>query len=524
MMLFGTVFRPGIRDGWVPLHVTGLFGTLFYVIGILLIWTFIIKRIKAKKFTKRIEKRFLVIFFAILTVGQLLFLSQINLPMNAQCFINTNTAKICAWDWNYLAQGAANTVTGDQSGESGWSNTLAYLHVHQNNIPTFYLIKTVFQAASTIGITNFQLVGTMMNLIAINLSLLLIYLTARRLFGIKKAVFSLVISTAVLPMAFIYLPIFYTDTLSLPFPIAMIYLYTIYRDAKDKKKAFWLIPTIALVAFFGSMIKFSVLIVLIAIIVDMLIHTRKATLKRAALSLTTMAAIIAPLMFLYTHLAQIYVHDRAETKLITTPWTHYFMMGLGSSNGGQYSVTDDMATTTQPNVQEAITYNIAESKKRLAELGWNYPYFLYFKALGTWAEGTHESLYRIGNMNVKTEDYHPTAFQDLIVSSESAKPISLVSFMYAVNALLLAGLLIGGIKTYADSVQRKMLRWRGLLQLSVMGVAIFLLLWEANPRYIVNFMPLVILLTTPVFYSLAPRAIRQLKAGYLRVRSKTLKY
>ena len=96
--------------------------------------------------------------------------------------------------------------------------------------------------------------------------------------------------------------------------------------------------------------------------------------------------------------------------------------------------------------------------------------------------------------------------------------------MYAVNALLLAGLLIGGIKTYADSVQRKMLRWRGLLQLSVMGVAIFLLLWEANPRYIVNFMPLVILLTTPVFYSLAPRAIRQLKAGYLRVRSKTLKY
>lgn len=507
----------------MPLHITSLLGALFYAIGILLIWTLIIKRIEAKKFTKRVEKRFLMIFFAILIIGQGLFLSQINLPMNAQCIITPQT-KLCTWDWNYIAQGAANAVTGDQSGEAGWSNTVSYLHVHQNNIPSFYLLKTAFQAASTIGITNFQLVGTVINLVAINLSLLFIYLVARRLFGTKKAVFSLVVSAAILPMVFIYAPIFYTDTLSLPFPIAVIYLYLIYRDAKDKRKAFWLIPAIALLVFVGSMIKFSVMIILVAIIIDMVIHTRKATIKRTALSLAAIVAVIAPMMLLYSHLAQAHVHDRAETKLITTPWTHYFMMGLGKNNVGQYSVDDDIATTTMPSVEAAVHYNIDEIKKRLADYGWTYPYFLYVKALNTWAEGTHESIYRIGNMNLQTKDYRPTAFQKFITSADATKPISLVSFMYAINVLLLIGLFVSGIKTYADSIKKKKIRGRALLQLSVMGVAIFLLFWETNPRYLINFMPLVALIATPILYKLAPLVMRRLKTSYLYVRLKTLKY
>lgn len=524
MMLFGTIFKPGIRDGWVPLHITSILGMLLYALAILLIWRLVIKRIEVKKLTRRVEKRFLILFFAAIIIGQTLFLSQIQLPMNAQCVVSLDNVRMCAWDWNYIAQGAANAVTGDQSGESGWANTTSYLHVHQNNIPTFYLLKTAFQTFSAIGITNFQLVGTIVNLIAINLSLLFIYLTARRLFGPKKAVFSLVVSAAVLPMVFIYGPIFYTDTLSLPFPIAMIYLYLLYRDAENKKKAFWLIPAITLVAFLGSMIKFSVMIVLVAIIIDMIVHTRKITIKRTVSSFVAIVAVIAPMMLLYSHLAQVHVHSRSDTRLITTPWTHYLMMGLSENSVGQYNVSDDIATTTKPSTEAAIHYNIEEIKKRLAEHGWSYPYFLYVKALETWTEGTHESIYRVGNMSVKTRDYHPTPFQNFIVSSDTTKPISLVSFMNAVNFLLLIGLFIGSIKTYADSIKKKPDWSRALLQLSAMGLAIFLLLWEANSRYLINFMPLVVLLVTPVLYKLAPLAIRRLKAGYLHIRLKTLKY
>lgn len=528
MMLFGTIFKPGIRDGWMPLHIVNLFVIVSYGLLVLLIWTLIIKYIKRKyteKPTKRAERRFLLLFFGGLIITQALFLSQINLPMNAQCMSITGTSTICVWDWNFIAQGAANAAGQQSSGLDTF--TLDYLHVHQNNIPIFYLMKTIFQLAAVFGITNFQLVGVIFNVIMINLSLLLIYLTARRLFGARKAMFSLAISASILPVILMYTPIFYTDTLSLPFPIAMFYLYVVYRNAQDKRKAFWLIPAIALLAFLGAMIKFSVMIVLVAIVIDMIVHTSKTTWKRTVLSLGAMVAVIAPLLLLYANLAQTHIHDRSKTQLVTTPWTHYFMMGLGSSNGGQYSVDDDRATSTKPSVQAAIDYNLSEIKKRLADHGLTYPVFLYGKALATWTDGTYESLYRLGNTSLITTDYHPSAFQSFLTTHDSkyaASPISPMGLMNAVTMLLLVALFIGGIKTYVDSARQKPDRSRALLQLSIMGVAGFLLLWETNSRYLVNFLPLVIVATTPTLYTLAPSAIHRIKISYLAARQKLLKY
>lgn len=190
MMLFGTIFKPGIRDGWMPLHIVNLFVIVSYGLLVLLIWTLIIKYIKRKyteKPTKRAERRFLLVFFGGLIITQVLFLSQINLPMNAQCMSITGTSTICVWDWNFIAQGAANAAGQQSSGLDTF--TLDYLHVHQNNIPIFYLMKTIFQLAAVFGITNFQLVGVIFNVIMINLSLLLIYLTEDAYLALEKPCF-----------------------------------------------------------------------------------------------------------------------------------------------------------------------------------------------------------------------------------------------------------------------------------------------------------------------------------------------
>lgn len=93
--------------------------------------------------------------------------------METQC-ITAPTVRLCAWDFNTIAEGAAKTVKAGSVDAS----IIDYLHRHQNNIPSFYLLKTVLAPAETIGITNFQLIGTILNVIAINISLLLIYLTA----------------------------------------------------------------------------------------------------------------------------------------------------------------------------------------------------------------------------------------------------------------------------------------------------------------------------------------------------------
>lgn len=514
MMLFGMIFKPGIRDGWMPLHIAKICSILIYAIVILLIWSVVIKWIRRNSFSRIREKRFLLVFFTILIVAQGLFLSQINLPMEPQC-ISGDSYRLCAWDFNSIAQGAADAV---KNGSTS-ADVIDYLHRHQNNIPIFYLLKTTFSAAMAIGITNFQLIGTILNILAINLSILLIYLAAKRLFGVKKAIFSLIVSVSILPMVFIYLPIFYTDTLSMLFPIAIIYLYSIYRDNKDKKKAFWLIPAIAVLAFVGSMIKFSVMIILIAIMIDMLFHTRKDNLKRTILSLLTIIALTASLLLVYGKLADIHIHNKAAPHSITTPWTHYLMMGLGGN--GQYSVDDDVKTSSHSTEQSAVDYNMDEIKKRLEDLGLLYPYFLYFKAIGTWTEGTYESLYRLGNMNIESPEYHPSALQKVIVSRDETKPFAIQNLMNAVHALMIIAIIIGSIKSYAGQNKDRL---RATMQLTILGLIIFLLVWETNPRYIVNFLPILALLALSELYSMAPLAIDSIKKYYLAARMKILKY
>ncbi len=502
MMLFGTIFKPGIRDGWIPLHISTICAIILYALLVIFIWNVAIKWIRRHTFNRKLEKRFLIGFFSLLIIVQGLFLSQMSLPMEPQC-ITAPTVRLCAWDFNTIAGGAAKTVKAGSVDAS----IIDYLHRHQNNIPSFYLLKTVFSASAAIGITNFQLIGTILNVIAINISLLLIYLTAKRLFGVKKAVFALVVSISILPMVFLYAPIFYTDTLSLPFPIALIYLYAVYRDHKDKRKAFWLIPSIALVAVVGSMIKFSVMIVLIAIVIDMLVHTSKVNLKRTAMSLLAIIAIVTSLLLAYGKLANMYVHDRADPHSITTPWTHYLMMGLGGN--GQYSVNDDVHTSKHTTKQAAIDYNIDEIKKRLKDLGWLYPYFLYNKALGTWTEGTYESLYRLGNMNIKSPEYNPTALQKVVVSRDETKPFLPQNLMNAVHTLLILAIVVGSVKLYARPDKNRL---RLVIQLAILGLVIFLLIWETNPRYVVNFLPILVLLAAPELYSLAPTIITSLKS------------
>ncbi len=513
MMLFGMVFKPGIREGWIPLHITKLFSIALYTLLVLLIWSLAIKWIRRRTFSRTREKRVVLLFFGLLVIVQGLFLSQISLPMEPQCI--DGVYRLCAWDFNSIAQGAADAV---KSGSID-VNIIDYLHRHQNNIPIFYLLKTVFGASAAIGITNFQLIGTILNVIAINSSLLLIYLTARRLFGVKKALFALVVSASILPIVLMYAPVFYTDTLSLPFPIAILYLYSLYRTAKDKKKAFWLIPAITTVAALGSMIKFSVMIILVAIVIDMLIHATRARLKQLLLSLVTIVTIVTALLLGYGKLADSHIHARADPRSITTPWTHYVMMGLGKN--GQYNVDDDVTTSKHRTEQAAIDYNIAETKKRLADLGFLYPYFLYFKALGTWTEGTYESLYRLGNMNIESSGYRPSELQKIVVSRDETQPLAPQNLMNAVHALLLIALVVSSIKTYARPDKQRV---RAVMQLTILGLALFLLIWETNPRYIVNFLPVLVLLAVPELYSMAPAAIDGIKKRYLATRLKVLKY
>lgn len=502
LMLFGTVlyFNPIREPQYIAAFVIESVGVTVFILIAVGVWGWIRYRLEKCRFRLGAEKKGLLVFFAILTILQIGFASQISMPLAPQCMI-LDGAEVCAWDFNVVASGAIDSInSGIDEG------TLEYLHKCQNNIPLFALLKGVFAVMTKLGITNYQVVGNALSIVAINTALLLLYLTARKLGGTKKAFFALAVAVCVLPLSFLYIPTFYTDTLSLPFPILILYLYLKLREKKTLKAYMLSSVIIVLCVFVGSLIKMSVAIALIAAIIDAFMRTRRRwDRRRAAIFISVCVVLLAPMFAGYAALARTHVHSKADPSRITMPPSHYIMMGLGGD--GRYSFSDDQKTYLGHSDRESATaFNIAEIKKRLSNMGPAYVLFLYRKALVTWSDGYYEAYARLTNTGYVTDEFKPSALQKVLTYT-GEQPLTVWNFSRAVQLLLLIALLLGSVTAIYDKRAKKL----AVLRLSVFGIALFLLIWETNSRYLLNFLPIIVVLAAFTWWDLIPK-VRQLSA------------
>ena len=75
-----------------------------------------------------------------------------------------------------------------------------YLYCFPNNIGITIVYSLLFRICKIIGITDYLTVATLFNSIVISLSVLLIYLITKKLFGNKKALMVLIISVFTTPL------------------------------------------------------------------------------------------------------------------------------------------------------------------------------------------------------------------------------------------------------------------------------------------------------------------------------------
>jgi hypothetical protein len=526
MLLNTIVIWPYILDPpWIPLWVTALAGIIVYALAVLFVWSRVRRLLEKRTFKPGLEKKILIIFFAVLVLVQAGFASQMHISLEPQCMMNLASGEksFCLWDFNYITQGAIDTVN---KGQGIDETTLDYLHTYPNNIPIFALLTGVFELASLVHVTDFAVVGTMLNIIAIDGALLLMYLIARKLFGAKKALFALAVALLVLPLTFFYVPIFYTDTLSLPFPLAIIYLYLKLRESKSRWRYAWLLVALALLAFMGSLIKPTVAIVLIAIVIDMFMRCKKGailTIQRAILSLVAIIIIFIPLLASYNALSNKYIHSQTwDNKGISIPWTHWIMMGMHGTGG--YDMDDMILTLDHESQADATEFNVQVIKYLLQQHGpVGYLRFLLDKATITWTNGSFESFDRLHNGDGKfiTKDYRPSWLQE-VITDYAVYPLTLFNYVQAVFGLLLGAVIIGAVQSFRS--KSKKLSDMALLQISLLGLVLFLLIWEASSRYVINYLPIIILLATPILWQVSRTIIAKIGGGYRTIRRKILKY
>ena len=483
IVLFGTLF-----DNKVVLDVATTKNNIISLI-IACILLFLISTIKIKGDCK---KR--VIF----TLGLLMIITM-------QILVITYAKNSPGWDWKVVYQSALDFVNGKLDGASIW-----YFNTFPNNKYLFAIQVILFKLLKIFGILKYSLTAThIVNIICVDISILFTLLTVKKLYGKNN----LLIATLLILLSsafYIYLPIFYSDTSAMPIPIILIYLF-ISMDRIDEKicinkRNIILSIIFSTVAILGIKLKVTSILVFIAIIVCMVINKKVKKHAKIIILITLMLTVeLFSLKFIESK-----INFFVSTNGNSLPYTHWVMMGLyeapsnvkgkkyiGVYNEKLYNYSFKLGT--RENIIAGNKKRIIKKLKQYGPIG--YIKFLYRKCLFAWGDGTfHGSRMISENKLVKNN-----IIQEFICCSGKY-----FKYYYLINTAILFIMYISFIVGGIDNIKNNNCN-NTIVYMSIYGLLFFLLIWEASARYLVHYVPVLVVGSIPGINVLQQKISKGLK-------------
>lgn len=358
-----------------------------------------------------------------------------------------------------------------------------YFDYFPNNLGGLFFLYLLFKAGSFFS-SDFFLIAACGNEVLLLLTYLFISLSAKKMWGSSCGVTALLIAGGILPLQFMT-DAFYTDSLSILFPVLLFYFSLKIEESNGKKT--WLLCIISgTAAAAGGLIKSTVLIMVIAIVLSFLFRREW---KKAGIYFVCVSTVCV--MFMSGFHRYIYSeHLDAELAAVkNTPYSHWVMMGLkdeGAYNPADYEFTRSF---TDPEVRnEAIKDEIIN---RISQKGVPGMMELYsVKLYRCFGDGT----LALSDFLDDTPHNQSVLHQFVLYSG---KQYGLYHSLC--NAIFYAVLLLSTacplICITNGNTGRKM---RGgpvmALSFALGGLILFLMNWETSPRYITNYVPIILLL------------------------------
>lgn len=409
------------------------------------------------------------------------------------------------WDYGIIFKSAYEYVTTDSI-----QTYTTYFDRYQNNAGIFFLISRYFKLLYGLGITQqvgLLAAGMVLNIVFMQISTVFMALFCRNTFGTKAAVLYLIISTFFMPYIG-YAPIFYTDTLSMPFAALALYFFSMcIKSLAISKQVLWGIG-ISFSLFIGYIIKGSTIIILIAMLIYMLF---KLNIKRLGL---IMVSVIVPLFLLSMVFSTVVrsvgiIHD--DEKKHQYPAEYWIYLGL--NDGGIYTQEDDEYCRGLEN------YDVRKEKmrekifKQLEDYGViGLTKHIWEKARGTYSDGT----YFASSILARGEPYHENSFIRQLFSVKGKYYSFMRSYQNGYHLLMLVLLMLGMFISLRD----KQFTFKALLNIAIFGLTLFLLIWETRARYLLNFTPVMHVLCANTVFELIDMIKRFTdKKGSLKVES-----
>lgn len=365
-----------------------------------------------------------------------------------------------------------------------------YFDDYPNNLGIACLLAQVYRLAGWLGMKDLVRAGAWFNLFMIDLAIWLTYLTARRLFGPGAAVFVLVPCLCFSPFV-TYTPIYYTDTIALPFAAGMLHGYTAGLQKPPKGQLLYT-GWAAVAGTAGAMIKPTMAILLVAVGIHVLLTSRP---RQALMRLPLFVSVWVAGQFLYSAYidsAGILSRPYQESGY---PYTHWIMMGLKKPFG--FYDADDVLYTESFSTKEAREQaNLAKIRDRLHNYGVKGTIRLFAaKTIFTWGDGTYFAPVKLNRGLTGNHRLH-----EAILPKDQNRNGGYIYYCQSFQLLLLASFLRFGLIQIKTPDRSPLF----VCALAVLGLGLFLLVWEVRSRYLIHFAPFMLLCSVAGFLRIPP--------------------
>lgn len=384
------------------------------------------------------------------------------------------------WDLGSVYNGAISWL--EQGNISEYAD---YFYYFPNNLGLMLLFKGYFTVihivCGIVGIgTDYFLAVLVLGDVAVTIFRFSVIWISKKLFGEEYAVTAMVLLLLCIPLYFAA-AVFYTDIMSFAAPALfyLLYLYAKETDSFKKKTVYYVL--MAFVAAFGMEVKFTVIIIVIAVGIEVFLTDGwKHFLLMAGIN----AIVIATIFSAANNIVYSGLLVKEQAELQNTPYLHWIMMG--AQGNGSYNPADYEFTRSFEDKEERQEALKAEIVRRYKELGIKGTLELWKnKTKKCFGDGTYALSDFLDDEPIEESIWSKW----ILYSSENYDKYQTICLGVFVAIMLLmffgaVGSLIKGYTLKAEMTS---------IWLAFLGIWMFLMIWEVSERYFTNYLSVMLL-------------------------------
>ena len=413
--------------------------------------------------------------------------------LGIQAFITYNIIFRTSWDVAAVWYGSHWAASGDMAGIQDMSE---YYSIYPNNLFLVYLFSRILKLNMLMGspVSNGGLLLALVQCAVMNVSGIVLFKCAKRFVSVRASWCIYFLYVLLIDLSgWMVLP--YSDGMGVIFPILFLYLYLRCKECPKQIVKYLYVFALFVMGEIAYHIKPYTVVVLIAITAIELIEWLKRALKRTGMqwknsTITVLAAIVglacsSIVISQMTHSMGFSIDKEREMGI-----PHYLMLGVNVDSWGGYSDEDLEFGKELGSKELRNRAELEEFKSRLKNMGIaGYAELFVHKAAKNYLDGT----YSWRNAESFYEEIYPSRgrISDILRSCYYG-----FGELFPYHALIRQFLWIGVLTMipFAALTKHRLEAKEKVLMLSVLGLMLYLQIFEAQARYVFVFVPLFLIL------------------------------